>query len=472
MFALLTFLISLFSACILAVRGQTSYDNDFVDPTYIIAGNFTNNTEAAQQTVVTWANELASQGPWSVVNKTVLAPSGDIHDYLSWAPYSWPNCTGVGNTTELTPQQIWVTCPYVTLDGQFNPDARTINDVGNFQTLSDAVLYNAMAWAIQGKEATSIYSRNAASFLATWFLNNATQMNPNLNYAQMVRGPNATTGDHEGVLDLKCMAKIVSGILILRKGNSSDWTPDLDEKMNTWTQQYIMWLETAPLAIQESKATNNHGTYYYNQLAALKTLVNDPTGALNVTQTYFKTLYLAQINANGEQPLEAVRTRPYHYRAYNLAAMITNARLERYLDPTSNVWNLTTTQGATIQTALNFAMTIDPSASGEADHTTELYPNVAAVAATYGDPDGKYLAFVNKGEPDFASTEAYDLWNQPFAKNEGVLSSNGGNATSQSGAQTSTQSSSSARSAAYHVEQSWTMLTLNTILASGLVYLL
>lgn len=64
MLALLTFLIFLLSACTSQVCGQTSYANDFVDPNYVIAGNFTNNTEAAQQTIVTWANELASQGPW------------------------------------------------------------------------------------------------------------------------------------------------------------------------------------------------------------------------------------------------------------------------------------------------------------------------------------------------------------------------------------------------------------------------
>lgn len=66
-------------------------------------------------------------------------------------------------------------------------------------------------------------------------------------------------------------------------------------------------------------------------------------GAENVTNTYFEHQYMDQIIASGEQvrnipswflyqtidrafhmtkPLEAARTRPYHYRAYNLAAMI------------------------------------------------------------------------------------------------------------------------------------------------------
>lgn len=46
---------------------------------------------------------------------------------------------------------------------------------------------------------------------------------------------------------------------------------------------------------------SNHGTFYYNQLAALKLLLGDTDGARNVTQTYFNTLYLNQIDANGEQ---------------------------------------------------------------------------------------------------------------------------------------------------------------------------
>lgn len=46
---------------------------------------------------------------------------------------------------------------------------------------------------------------------------------------------------------------------------------------------------------------SNHGTFYYNQLASLKLLLNDTNGARNVTDTYFNTLYKAQINATGEQ---------------------------------------------------------------------------------------------------------------------------------------------------------------------------
>ncbi|KAG6847089.1 hypothetical protein H0H93_010246 [Arthromyces matolae] len=212
------------------------------------------------------------------------------------------------------------------------------------------------------------------------------------------------------------MTKVVTAIEILRKTNCSDWTSDLDGQMNSWTSKYIGWLESANISLEEEAATNNHGTFWYNQVAALKILVGDTTGALNVTNTYFAAQYMSQITADGEQPLEAARTRPYHYHAYNLAAMITNARLSAYLGNPS-VWNKTTNEGATIKSALDFAMTLNAATSNETAYTAELYPSVAAVGAEYGDPAGKYAGFLNAGDPQYAE-DAYFLWNQPLAGGE------------------------------------------------------
>ncbi|KAF8064896.1 chondroitin AC/alginate lyase [Lyophyllum atratum] len=397
------------------VQALTSYANDFVDPDFIVAGVFGKNTLAAQATILAWAQEAASEGPWSVTSKTVTPPSGDKHDYMSWAPYWWPDCSKAGNTTELAPQEIWKTCTYVTRDGQFNPDGRLINDVGNFQSLSDAVLYNAIAFSLTSHGSSS-YSKTVVSFIKAWFLDDATKMNPNLNFGQMQRGPTGQTGSHTGILDLKGMAKIVSAIMILRKKNCTDWTPELDNQMNAWNTEYITWLETAPISLEEGRAPNNHGTFYYNQLAALKLLIGDFDGARNVTNTFFTGQYMSQITASGEQPLEAARTRPYHYHAYNLAAMITNARIAAYAGD-KGVWNKTTNEGSTIRTALDFSLGLSAAASKEAAYTTELYPSIAAVASVYGDADGKYASFLASGINGYAS-EAYFLWNQPLAGGE------------------------------------------------------
>jgi hypothetical protein len=272
--------------------------------------------------------------------------------------------------------------------------------------MSNAILYNAMAWVLTG---SSNYSSNVANYINTWFINPDTAMTPNLNYAQMQRGPKGQVGSHTGILDLKGMTKITSGILMLRNGSSPEWTSNIDSQMTNWTKTYIEWLNTnRPIAYEESIADNNHGTFFYNQLTSLQILVGDANAAINATKTYFSEQYLIQIDANGEQPLEAKRTRDYHYRAYNLAAMITQARIGKYLG--LDFWKTPTNKGGNIQAACDFAMTIAPGDEAAA----ELYPDVAAVAATYGDPNGKYAAFLAKADDSYPS-QPYFLWNQPLS---------------------------------------------------------
>ena len=82
-------------------------------------------------------------------------------------------------------------------DGQFNPDVRLVNDIGEFSAMADAVLYNALAWAFDG---APVYATRVAQYISTWFLDDATYMNPNLDYAQMQRGPKGQNGSHTGIL--------------------------------------------------------------------------------------------------------------------------------------------------------------------------------------------------------------------------------------------------------------------------------
>jgi len=390
------------------VNAYKDYDNDFLDPSYILAKNWNASTAASQQSIIQWADFLAAQGPWSVVNKTVLPPSGNKQDYMSWAPYFWPNCTGVGNTTELQPSQIWTECPYVYRDGMFNPDRLLVNNTGDFEAMSDAVFYNALAWVLTG---SAKYSANAAHFVDTWFIDPDTAQTPNLQYAQIERGPGGQAM-HTGLLDFKQMAKVTSGILILRNGSSPDWTSDLNTQMNNWTSNYINWVVHSPTAYGEWTAANNHGSYFYNQLASLYILVGDTTNAINTTQSYFSHQYLNQIDANGEQPLEAARTHPYHYRCYNLAAMIVNAKIGKFLG--LDMWNTTSTKGGNIQKALDLAIQQPLNTTDGDGPIWECYPSVAAVAANYGDPSGKYAAFLANADNTYPA-EPYFLFNQPFS---------------------------------------------------------
>jgi hypothetical protein len=59
------------------------------------------------------------------------------------------------------------------------------------------------------------------------------------------------TAQHTGLLDLKEMARVATGVMILRKGNSPDWSKDLDTQMTNWSKTYITWMQTNPLGVAE-----------------------------------------------------------------------------------------------------------------------------------------------------------------------------------------------------------------------------
>jgi hypothetical protein len=147
--------------------------------------------------------------------------------------------------------EVYATCPYENRDGLFNPDVRRINDTGAFSAMADCVQYNALAWSFTSDPQ---YAANIADAINTWFLDPATRMNPHLNYAQVLRGPGEQKGSSFGVLDLKCMSKVVSGVLLLRESKAPGWTQGMDEGLNGWAREYIGWLTSSPLALEERAA--------------------------------------------------------------------------------------------------------------------------------------------------------------------------------------------------------------------------
>ncbi|MEY3576923.1 MAG: hypothetical protein RL394_506, partial [Bacteroidota bacterium] len=106
--------------------------------------------------------------PVSVMNKTDLPPSGDKHDYMSIAPYWWPNPNKANGV------------PYVRRDGEINPEVKNFPDKVVLPALSASIYHLALAYSFTGKDT---YAEHAIKLIRVWFLDEATRMNPNLNYA-------------------------------------------------------------------------------------------------------------------------------------------------------------------------------------------------------------------------------------------------------------------------------------------------
>lgn len=85
------------------------------------------------------------------------------------------------------------------------------------------------------------------------------------------------------------------------------------------------------------------------------------------------------------------------------------------------MWNKTTHEGGTIKAACDYAMTIPPGSS-ETSAAAELYPEVAAVASKYGDPNNTYTRWLATKEGTGAYvSDATFFWDQPLS-DSGYLS--------------------------------------------------
>ncbi|MEJ5076433.1 alginate lyase family protein [Erwinia sp. MYb535] len=99
-----------------------------------------------------------------------------------------------------------------------------------------------LAWYFSGDER---YADRAIALIRHWFLDPATRMNPNLNWAQSV--PGKAEGRRSGVLDGRYFAtRIVDSLLMLR--TAPGWRPQDEQQMQQWMSDYLHWLQTLTLA--------------------------------------------------------------------------------------------------------------------------------------------------------------------------------------------------------------------------------
>src|SRR5207302_4578313 len=151
------------------------------------------------------ADAALIQKSLSVVDKSINPPSGDKHDYMSLAPYWWPD--------PAKPNGL----PYIRRDGQVNPEIEQVQDHKNMNRVISAVHTLALAYYIYREEA---FAAHATELLRTWFLNPETRMNPNLEFAQGVRGFN--TGRGTGLIETRDVNRLVDAIGLL--SGSKSWT--------------------------------------------------------------------------------------------------------------------------------------------------------------------------------------------------------------------------------------------------------
>jgi hypothetical protein len=282
------------------------------------------------------AEEAAKLSPPSVMQKTKAPPSGDRHDYFSLAPYYWPDPARSNGL------------PYARHDGKVNPDSRgPASDRARLRLMGDSVETLALAYYFTGNEA---YAGQAARFLRAWFLDPATRMNPNLNYAQGVPGLNDGRG--AGIIEGQAIAQAADAVGLL--SGSKAWLPADDAALCAWLSRYLDWLLTSPNGRHEASARNNHGTFYDAQTIRLGLILGERDLATSTAEAAKQKRIAVQITPEGRQPLELARTTSLSYSRVNLEALFLLATVAQHTGV--DLWHYTTADGRSLRKALDFLL--------------------------------------------------------------------------------------------------------------------
>lgn len=318
--------------------------------------------------------------PCSVIDKTVTPPSGDKHDYMSQGPYWWPD--------PQKPDGL----PYIRRDGERNPEIKNFSDYYNMGKMAGDVETLALAYYFLGDEK---YAVKAAELLRTWFLNSATRMNPNLQYAQGI--PGITTGRGIGLIETDEFLKVVESVGLL--AGATAWTEADQRGMEEWFAKFLEWMLESQNGREEAAAKNNHGTFYDMQVVSYALFTGNKDLAVSVLREVGPKRIARQIEPDGRQPLELERTRAWSYSIKNVLGLMVLARLGENVDV--DLWHYKTADGRSIPKALDYLL---PFAFGEQmwpyKQITEWSPQDAfdlmrRAAAKYPDNRG-FQAMVSK----------------------------------------------------------------------------
>lgn len=290
-------------------------------------------TDAYDQLIEDADKEL-SKTTNPVTNKTQIPPSGDKHDYMSIAPYRWPNPDTKDGF------------PWVVKDGQVNPMTRGDNtDKVRLSELFGALSKLSMAYFFSDDIK---YADKAKSIIQIWFINEATKVNPNIKFGQGI--PGEVEGRRAGFIEWKNISTVINTIQLLSANDL--FSTDEMQVLNTWLAEYYQWIKTNPMGIENDNGLQNHSTCYDYQMVGIARYLGLNDEAKSRLEAAKITRITAQIEPDGRQPREIGRTKSVHYCSMNLIVMTSVSELGMPLGV--DLWNYSSSDGRSMRKAFEF----------------------------------------------------------------------------------------------------------------------
>ena len=347
-------------------------------------------TQDAARRLRAEADKRIKDGPWSVTAERPKGVEIDEHDYYSEAPYWWPNPENPGG-------------PYIRKDGLFNPARFTANKTA-LNAVADAVFtLGAAAYLLDDPR----YAQRAARDVRTWFIDPRTRMNPNLDFAQAIRGVNQGRG--AGILDGRVFIRALQGMDFLAQTGS--WDAKDQAAVRHWFEDYLHWLTHSNNAEDQKSSGNSHASWWTAQVAAVSGYVENNTEQQMAFNYYREHIFPRQIRRNGSAPGEEARTRSLSYSAFNLEAYSMICRMAQVRG--TDLWNVRAKSGATIATVIDYLEPYFSDPKKWAKKQISDFPNDGLYFLAFagmGLKNPTYLALYRKLErPDSAWLSVVDL---------------------------------------------------------------
>jgi hypothetical protein len=254
-------------------------------------------------------------GPFSVTTTGATPPSGDKHDYVSIGVYWWPcartpglgecdlalcahgacNCSSAevcnrtGAHCDARTGLPWQSC-----DGHENRKQIATGGLPQLRGVHAAVsaLAEGFYWTRNEQ-----WAQRAVLLIETFFLNEATAMNPNFRYGQSLGypceppacpAPGVPAGSGSGLVEIDAaLADVLEAIALLThpapcKGSgvescpgSPAWTAQHDAQMTKWLRQWLAWLKTSPFSTWACNFENNHNAACRHSWLAVSLWIGD-----------------------------------------------------------------------------------------------------------------------------------------------------------------------------------------------------
>ena len=270
---------------------------------------------------------LAVKELYTVMEKKQIPPSGDMHDYMTIAIYFWPD--------PKKPDGL----PYIRRDGEINPETKDYKDKGNIGLMIKSVESLSLAYYFSDDEK---YAEKAVAQIKAWFLDPATKMNPNLNFAQAIKGKNDGRGI--GLIESREFVLVIDAIGLLQ--HSKHWNSKEQAGMEDWFKAYLEWFSTSKNGIEEMNAKNNHGIWYDAQKLGFALFTKNHKVAKSTIESVKERLE-SQMDDTYFFPLEMERTISLHYEAFILEPLFWIAQMGSFLN--EDLWNYETPKGRSIK---------------------------------------------------------------------------------------------------------------------------